>query len=51
MRELESVILTPHVGLYARAGRVAMEQKAADNLLEELQRLGVLSGGGQVRRE
>jgi len=32
----ENVILTPHIGSYAREIRVAMEQEAVNNLIEEL---------------
>lgn len=36
------VILSPHVGSYARAGRISMEREAAQNLINELRRLNVL---------
>lgn len=36
LRELPSVLLTPHVGSYAREARVQMETEAARNLLEAL---------------
>jgi D-3-phosphoglycerate dehydrogenase len=39
---LDNVVLTPHVGSYAREARAAMEMEAVANLLEELGRLGLL---------
>ena len=44
LRELDNVILTPHIGSYARAARVQMERQAVENLLDALQRLKVLDG-------
>ncbi|WP_029894730.1 phosphoglycerate dehydrogenase [Desulfohalovibrio reitneri] len=38
LRELDSVILTPHIGSYAREGRVRMEADAVSNLLEALEK-------------
>ena len=34
--ELDNVILTPHIGSYAREARVNMEVEAANNLIEGL---------------
>ena len=39
---LENVILSPHIGSYAREARVLMERKAVENLLEGLHEAGVL---------
>lgn len=39
---LENVILTPHVGSYAREARVLMERTAVENLLNGLREVGVL---------
>ena len=39
---LENIILTPHVGSYAREARVLMECTAVENLLEGLHEIGVL---------
>lgn len=39
---IPQVILSPHVGSYARAGRIAMEREAAENLVGELRRLNLL---------
>jgi D-3-phosphoglycerate dehydrogenase len=36
LRELESVILTPHIGSYARAGRIRMERESVQNILAGL---------------
>lgn len=42
LRELDNVILTPHIGSYARAGRIRMEREAVENLIIELRRLKLL---------
>jgi D-3-phosphoglycerate dehydrogenase len=39
---LENVILTPHVGSYAREARILMERTAVENLLNGLCEVGVL---------
>ena len=39
---LENVILTPHVGSYAREARVLMERTAVENLLNGLREVGIL---------
>jgi D-3-phosphoglycerate dehydrogenase len=36
LRELENVILTPHIGSYAKEARVEMERQAVENLLKGL---------------
>jgi len=41
LKELKNVLLTAHIGSYAREGRVMMENQAADNLLRELKNQGV----------
>ena len=38
LRELENVILTPHVGSFTRESRIAMEIEAAQNLLNVLKK-------------
>lgn len=42
LRDLPNILLTSHIGSYARAGRIAMEREAAQNLVNELRRLNVL---------
>ena len=37
-KELDNVILTPHIGSYAKEARVEMEMQAAKNLIEGLKR-------------
>lgn len=37
LRELENVILTPHIGSYAREARIEMEMEAAQKLVEGLE--------------
>ena len=37
-KELDNVILTPHIGSYAKEARVKMEMQAAKNLIEGLKR-------------
>ena len=39
---LDNVILTPHIGSYAKEARVLMERTAVDNLLKGLNEIGVL---------
>ena len=39
---LDNVILTPHVGSYAREARIVMERTAVENLLNGLREVGVL---------
>ena len=42
LNHIDNVILTPHIGSYARAGRVKMEKEAAENLLRELERMNLI---------
>ena len=50
LRELDNAILTPHIGSYARAGRIQMEMEAAQNMIRELERLGVTNNSGTARQ-
>lgn len=43
LRELDNVILTPHIGSYGRAGRVKMERESVENLINGLKRINILS--------
>lgn len=43
MAQLEQVVLTAHMGSYARESRQLMELEAADNLLGGLQSIGVIA--------
>ena len=36
LRELDNVVLTPHIGSYAKEARIRMEKEAVDNLLKGL---------------
>ncbi len=38
-----NVVMTAHMGSYARAGRMAMEREAVENMLKELRRQGLWS--------
>jgi D-3-phosphoglycerate dehydrogenase len=38
LTRLDNVILTPHIGSYAREARVEMEIQAAENLIEGLRK-------------
>jgi len=38
LTQLDNVILTPHIGSYAKEARVEMEIQAAENLIEELRK-------------
>ena len=38
LKELDNVVLTPHIGSYAKESRIEMEMQAVRNLLEELRR-------------
>ena len=42
LKDLENVILSPHVGSYAIEARIKMEERAVFNLLSGLERCGVL---------
>ncbi|MDD5045094.1 MAG: hydroxyacid dehydrogenase, partial [Candidatus Omnitrophica bacterium] len=37
LKEMENVILTPHIGSYAREARIQMEVEAVKNLLKGLE--------------
>ena len=43
---LENIILTPHIGSYAREARRLMEETAVNNLLDGLREAGVCMGEG-----
>ncbi len=43
LKDVPQVILTPHIGSYARACRIAMETEAAQNLIQGLHKAGILS--------
>lgn len=36
LKDIENVVLTGHIGSYAREGRILMEKQAVDNLLREI---------------
>ncbi len=42
LRNLNNVLLTSHIGSYAKEARVMMERQAAENLLRELKKLGAI---------
>ncbi|MDO8282174.1 MAG: phosphoglycerate dehydrogenase [Thermodesulfovibrionia bacterium] len=42
LRELPNVVLTPHIGSYAREARIEMERQAADNLIKGFKKAGLL---------
>jgi D-3-phosphoglycerate dehydrogenase len=42
LRQLENVILTPHIGSYARGGRVNMERESVENVLQAMRNLKLL---------
>ena len=37
LKELDNVILTPHIGSYARESRIKMEKEAVENLIKGMQ--------------
>jgi len=39
--KLENVVLTPHIGSYAKEARVEMEIQAVENLLKGLRNCGI----------
>ena len=39
LSELDNIILTPHIGSYAKEGRIEMEIQAVTNLLEGIRKL------------
>jgi D-3-phosphoglycerate dehydrogenase len=42
LSSLDNVVLTPHLGSYAKEARVLMERTAVENLLQGLYEVGVL---------
>lgn len=42
LRDPPHVVMTPHLGSYARAGRIQMERQSVENLLKELRHLGIV---------
>lgn len=42
LRDIDNVLLTAHIGSYAKEARMLMEQQSADNLVKELMKLGVI---------
>jgi len=42
LKELKNVLLTAHIGSYAREGRIMMEAQAMKNLIQELKNRGIL---------
>ena len=42
LKDLENVLLSAHIGSYAKEARVLMERQAAENLLRELTKIGVI---------
>jgi len=42
LKELNNVLLTAHIGSYAKEGRVMMEKQAVENLLRELKKAGCI---------
>ena len=43
LKELENVLITAHMGSYAREARIKMEQEAARNLVADLRKLGLFN--------
>ena len=43
LKELDNVVLTGHIGSYAREGRMLMEKQSADNLIKSLREKGVIA--------
>ena len=43
LKELKNVLLTAHIGSYAREARVMMEMQAVENLIQELKKQGIVS--------
>lgn len=48
LRELENVILTPHIGSYAKEARLKMELAAVDNLIKGIKEIELNSTGGTI---
>ena len=42
LKDLDSVLLTAHIGSYAQEGRVMMERQAVENLFQELKKAGCI---------
>ena len=42
LKNLDNVLITAHVGSYAREGRIMMERQAVENLLQELKKAGCI---------
>jgi len=42
LTELENILLTGHIGSYAREGRIFMEKQATQNLMAALQKMGTI---------
>lgn len=42
LKDLDSVLLTSHIGSYAQEGRIMMERQAVENLLRELKKAGCI---------
>jgi D-3-phosphoglycerate dehydrogenase len=42
LKELKNVLLTAHIGSYAREGRIMMEAQAVENLIQELKKQGIV---------
>ena len=42
LKDLDSVLLTAHIGSYAQEGRIMMERQAVENLLRELKKAGCI---------
>jgi D-3-phosphoglycerate dehydrogenase len=40
LKKLENVLLTAHIGSYAKEGRVMMERQAVENLFHEFEKIG-----------
>ncbi len=45
LKNLDNVLLTGHIGSYAREGRLMMEKQSVENLFRELERAGFLQEG------
>lgn len=43
LKELQNVLLTAHIGSYAKEARIMMETQAAENLIKQLKEAGALS--------
>ena len=43
LRKLDNVLLTSHIGSYAKEGRMMMEEQAVENLVREFKKRGVIS--------